>query len=285
MLSNNEIKVIKAIESTITNDNKLSKLFSHHRQKYTINELLTNVFIVLKNGLSFREISIYTKIYWNTVYKFFIKLTKHKIINEIYSNTINKYLIEINKNSYQNKKYLFTDTTIIQNKLGVDKVSINPQLKKHKSSKISIVIDDFGVPINSDIFLSSINDAKIADLQINNIIKLHPLMCTNNNILIGDAAYDSNNIRKLLTDFKIGVLLTPKNIRNTKNTEKIKSNQLSLEQKLLLNKRILVEHTINRYKQFKRLNNRYDKKSENFKTFLFIASLIIVNKKINILNL
>lgn len=47
---------------------------------------------------------------------------------------------------------------------------------------------------------------------------------------------------------------------------------------MILNKRISVEHTINRYKQFKRLNNRYDKKSENFKTFLFLVSLLIFNK-------
>ena len=50
-------------------------------QKYSIDELLKNVFIVLKNGISFREITNYTDICWNTVYKFFIKLTKNNIIN------------------------------------------------------------------------------------------------------------------------------------------------------------------------------------------------------------
>jgi hypothetical protein len=184
----------------------------------------------------------------------------------------------------QNKKYLYTDTTIIQNKLGINDISINPQLKKHKSTKISLIIDDYGIPINCDIFKSSINDAKIADLQLNNIIKYHPQLCSNNNILVGDAAYDSNNIRESLNKFKIGNLLTPKNKRNTKDLDKIKKQKLSLSQKMILNKRISVEHTINRYKQFKRLNNRYDKKSENFKTFLFMASLIIINKKTNILN-
>ena len=34
-----------------------------------------------------------------------------------------------------------------------------------------------------------------------------------------------------------------------------------------VNKRILVEHTVNRYKQFKRLNNRYDKKVKTLKLF------------------
>jgi hypothetical protein len=52
---------------------------------------------------------------------------------------------------------------------------------------------------------------------------------------------------------------------------------------MILNKRISVEHTINRYKQLKRLNNRYDKNSKNFQTFLFIASLLIFNSKTHIL--
>ena len=41
----------------------------------------------------------------------------------------------------------------------------------------------------------------------------------------------------------IGKLLTPKNKRNTKT---------KFKKKMILNKRISVEHTINRYKQFKK---------------------------------
>jgi len=122
------------------------------------------------------------------------------------------YLTKINKS--ENKKYLYIDTTIIPNKLGINDISINPQLKKHKSSKISVIIDDYEIPIDCNVYKSSINDAKIADMQINDIVKNYPLLCSNNNILIGDTAYDSNNIRDKL---KIGKLLTPKNKRNTKD--------------------------------------------------------------------
>ena len=278
-LSNNDLTVIEHIKKSIMTNEKTSKIFSHHKQKYSIDELLKNVFIVLKNGISFREITNYTDICWNTVYKFFIKLTKNNIINQIYKNSINMYLTKINKS--ENKKYLYIDTTIIPNKLGINDISINPQLKKHKSSKISVIIDDYEIPIDCNVYKSSINDAKITDMQINDIVKNYPLLCSNNNILIGDAAYDSNNIRDKLKNLKIGKLLTPKNKRNTKN--KIKNQKLDFTEKMILNKRISVEHTINRYKQFKRLNNRYDKKSKNFQTFLFIASLLIFNSKTHIL--
>jgi hypothetical protein len=141
---------------------KHQKYFLTINKKYSIDELLKNVFIVLKNGISFREITNYTDICWNTVYKFFIKLTKNNIINQIYKNFINMYLTKINKS--ENKKYLYIDTTIIPNKLGINDISINPQLKKHKSSKISVIIDDYEIPIDCNVYKSSINDAKIADM-------------------------------------------------------------------------------------------------------------------------
>ena len=72
------------------------------------------------------------------------------------------YLTKINKS--ENKKYLYIDTTIIPNKLGINDISINPQLKKHKSSKISVIIDDYEIPIDCNVYKSSINDAKIADM-------------------------------------------------------------------------------------------------------------------------
>ena len=50
VLSNNDYKIIDYIKKNINEDDKLSKLFSHRKQKYSIDELLINVFIVLKNG-------------------------------------------------------------------------------------------------------------------------------------------------------------------------------------------------------------------------------------------
>lgn len=277
-LANNEMKVIKHIENLIINNKIKFKLFFHYNQKYTINELLTNVFIILKKGMSFREIKKYTHIHWNTIYKFFIKLSKYNMLNDMYKDTINMYLNEINKMEINNNNFLYIDSSIVLNKYGIDNISINPQLKKHKSSKFSIITDDFGVPIDCNTYKSSINDAKIADMQINNIIQNHPLLCLNNKTLIGDAAYDSNKIRDKLKNNKIGVLLTSRNIRNTKNKEILNKQKPNFIEKMILNKRISVEHTINKYKQFKRINIRYDKKSNNYNTFLCMASYLIFNK-------
>ena len=51
-----------------------------------------------------------------------------------------------------------TDTTLIQNKLGIDNTGYTPQLLKHKTSKISLIIDDIGIPIIATIFSGNTND-------------------------------------------------------------------------------------------------------------------------------
>ena len=65
---NNDLKLIKIINKYIKNDEKLNIIFNHHNQKYSLEELLKPIIVILKTGISFRNISNYTSIYWNTIY-------------------------------------------------------------------------------------------------------------------------------------------------------------------------------------------------------------------------
>ena len=76
----------------------------------------------------------------------------------------------------------------------------------------------------------------------------------------------------------MGILLTNKNIRNSKK----ELTKFTLYEKLLLNKRVNVEHTINKYKQVKRCQLRYDKYIKTYNSFVFLASLRILINKTNI---
>ena len=85
---------------------------------------------------------------------------------------------------------------------------------------------------------------------------------------------DSSILRNKLKDLKLGQLITPINKRNSS-----KIDNLNLYYKLLLKKRISIEHTINKYKQFKRCQLRYDKYIKTFDSFINLASLIILIKR------
>jgi hypothetical protein len=234
--------------------------------------------IILKQGISYRDIQIYTPINWNTIYKFYIKLIKYQIIENTFKLCVNRYLTEIEKPS----KVLFTDSSLVINKLGIDQIGYNPQLKKHKTTKFSVITDNFGVPISMDTFNGSCHDALIISKQLNNIHKDFPKLFTNDKILIGDAAYDSNNLKNLAVNLNLGFVLAPTNIRNTKNITKIENNKYNLTDKMLLKSRICVEHIINNYKKFKKISIRYDKYNINYKSYLFLASIFILLKKTNL---
>jgi hypothetical protein len=178
-------------------------------------------------------------------------------------------------------------------------VSYNPQLKKHKTTKISIVTDAFNLPVNVKVFNSNINDALIIYNQLDDIYNNTLLLCNNDTILIADAAYDSNKIRNKIKELKLGQLLTGTNNRNTfycvaiksiriacdpdtKNIELINGRKHKLKERLLLKTRINIEHIINEYKKYKRLKIRNDKYIKNYKSYLYLATIAIIIKKTNL---
>ena len=75
-----------------------------------------------------------------TIFKFFNKLIKYKIIYTTYNNLVNKYI-----NKHKTNKFI-TDTTFINNKMGIDYINYNQQIRKHKVSKISLITDFKGIP-------------------------------------------------------------------------------------------------------------------------------------------
>ena len=274
-------KLSKNIINYINSDIKLKSIFNHSLRKYKIKFLLEYVIKILYTGLSFRKVIEYSRsnIHWNTIYKFFIKLQKYNVISLSYKQTVKRYIKKyVNKDS----NIFLTDTTLIQNKLGIDNTGYTPQLLKHKTSKISLITDDIGIPIIATIFPSNTNDSKIFDIQFNEFTENHILLLNNKNIMLGDAGYDSQKLRNKLLNTNFGKLLTPKNKRNIKNKDILLNLKLSPDDKKLLKKRIRIEHTNSHLKQYKRLSLRYDKYSINYQVFIHLACIDLITKRTNI---
>ena len=216
-----------------------------------------------------------TNKYWNVLeYSIFKeKLIKYKVIENTYHKCINKYLNE-KKN---NLTLLITDTSFVLNKLGINEVSYNAQIKKHKTSKISIITDTDSVPISVTVTTGKINDSVIFNNQLDKLHYDHPILFKNDKIVLGDAAYDSSILREKIKFLKLGKLLTPFNCRNSKIIK-----ELNVDDKLLLNKRIYVEHVFNKFKKHKRCQLRYDKYINSFNFFVTLTALKIFIKTTNI---
>ena len=122
------------------------------------------------------------------------------------------------------------------------------------------------------------NDSKIFFNQLDNFINISAIRKNNNNIFIGDAAYDSNNIRNKLKDFNLGNLVVPKNKRNIKDINVLASHKLTIQNKKLLKNRYKIEFTNNRLKQYKRINIRYDKFGINYLNYVYMAAIDLITK-------
>lgn len=171
---------------------------------------------------------------------------------------------------FQMKKHI--DTTLICNKGGIDNVGYNIQLPKHKTTKISIISNENKI-LDVQLFSGNLNDAGILDKQLNMFNNFQP---NSNNILLGDSGYDSNNIRNKLKNIKFGKLLTYKNIRNTKNKNKLNNMKLSNKEiKILKNKRIKIEHINAKLKNYKKIIIRYDKKTINYLNTVYLFSILL----------
>ena len=103
-----------------------------------------------------------------------------------------------------------TDTSLVANKNGSDKVSYNPQLTKHKSTKIYVISDDKGIPLDINIYSSNMNDPKILNMHLDTFTNSVNFEKNNNNLLLADSDYDSNIIRDKLENLKFCQLLVPK---------------------------------------------------------------------------
>jgi len=276
--------IINEILITINSNEYLKKIFYNktNNRKYNIELLINCILYILKMGLTYRAFNILLNFidnnikfpYYTTFYKFYMKLLKYDIIKLTYIRLVKKYKSKNISNKY------FMDTTLIVNKLGIDKIGFNVQLLKHKTTKLSIICDNKGIPLNIDICKGSTNDSKIIINQLIQLSKDKIIKLNNKNFFIGDAGYDSNNIRLILKENNLGKLITNKNKRNCKNKELLNKLNLSKYEKKQLKTRFIIEHTNNRIKQFKRINIRYDKYSNMFINFIYLSSIILLLDKI-----
>ena len=184
----------------------------------------------------------------------------------MYNESIDIYLNKLDNNT---NKY-FTDTTFICNKLGEEL-----EVKKPKTSKNSIISDDFDIPISIKIESGSVHDSTVLEEQLITLNKKHPKIFNSTTILVADAAYDSNKLRELVAKLNFNKIVTGKNIRNTKNKEKIEASQNTFYEHMLLKKRICIEHLIGNLKSFKKIQLRYERHIKTFKSFVYLANLII----------
>ena len=231
--------------------------FTYSSQKYSLQFILAHILFIIKYSATWRSLGIHI---YNNIYKHYIKLNKINLFKNTYIKLLKKYLI---KTKNKTLKSLYTDTTFIINKKGIDNKARNKYMKNKNCNKVSIITDNKFIPIDIQIFKGNLNDSNILQQQIINID-------TNINYskyFIADKGYCSSKIRKLLIAKNI-LPIIPYNKRNTKDKNKI--NKLTKNEKIRYKKRIKIEHIFSNLKSNHKLENRYEKYIDNYEGLLYL---------------
>lgn len=264
-------KLVDAIICEVKSNRRLYKSFdfSNVRQKFDLSAYLTDILYVLKTGISWRDLK--SVINWNSVYKVYCKLVRFNILEKSYNSLLSQYL---SKSKQSKLNCILTDTTFINNKNGSELIGYNTFYSRKKGTKISLITDSKGIPIDVKCYKGNMYDSNILEDQLETIGN-SPIGDNHNTQykkhFLADAGYDSNKIREKLKSLGY----TPLIARNKRNNRR-KIPKMAKKDKKVFKKRIKVEHTFGKIKSNKRILNRYDKKIANFIGFVYLALIKIL---------
>ncbi len=226
-----------------------------------MNNILDDILYVLKTGICWRDLR--SIINWQSVYFHFQRFVKFNIFKKLYSFLRNTYF----KNNKSNIQII--DSTFIMNKFGKNKIARNKFFKNKNCNKVSFITDVNGIPISVLINSGNVHDNTFVE---NHVKDLYILNKKKNKkiILLADKAYESKKIRDNISKFNYS-LMVPKKI-NAKIDYSF--------DKIIYKKRLFVEHSFQKLKNFRRISTRYDSLIISYLAFLFLAVSQIIFKKI-----
>ena len=260
MTGHNNSVIKNLILKIIKNDHKLNRVFLHHShlRKHSISTYIDHILFVLRFSIPWRHIPT-NQCHWNSVYKFYVKLNSHGLFNLSFNQLLNKYL---KRTPSRKLKFISVDSTFIPNKLGTNVIGRNGHYNHKNGTKITIIVDSYGIPLDAVYGPGNRHDSWLFTQYILSSSSKWLFNNTKNKkYLLADAGYDSNRVKQLVVE-KGYIPIIKSNRRNNKNHNN--NNIMDYNQKKIYGKRLVIERTIGKMKNDRRINMRYDRHVDNY---------------------
>lgn len=153
-------------------------------------------------------------------------------------------------------RHHITDTSYIKNVLGQDVVGKNHTDRGRLATKLSTVTDDAGIVLLFRLFPGNKSDQKVLPETFGSYRPPRDIE------LFADKGYDSRANREFIR--KLGY----KDRISKRGQRRMHSGN---------RKRIRVEHSFARLKQFRHLRLRYDRLADSFSSFVVVANVVIID--------
>jgi len=217
------------------------------------------VYKVMRTGMQWSELFL-LKSSFKTIYNRYRIWVKHEVFEIVYKKIINLYKTYNSKKKFV--KYYATDTIMIKSIMGQDIVGKNPTDRGRNGSKISVIVDNFGIPWSIHMHEANRNDC----ILLKKVLE-EPICSFEKNLsLYADKGYDSALCREQTKNHN----LNPK-IAKRKTTSPIDYEK----------SRYIVENSFSWIKQYRRLVLRYDRKAVFFKSMVYFGFANIVSNKMD----
>ena len=232
--------------------------------KEKVDHYINVIFKVIKTGIPWNSLT--EKLHFSTYHKKFVKWNNLNLFENIHKIII-KLLNSRNLLFDNNNKDLYIDSTMTKNINGHEYIGPNHYDRNRNGNKISIIVTKSGIPLGLKLEPSNIHDINIVNDTIDNIsVKIVGSR-------IGwDKGYISTDLKNNLKKNKDINLITY-------NKSNAKNNINTVEENNFLKRRYIVENTNAWIKDYRRVNNRYEKKALNYEQLIFLSiNNIILNK-------
>ena len=249
------ISFVHFFKNLIITDKKINKFYNktYTNTKYNLDDIINGIFYILKTGISWRD-SLYF-INYNTLFYHYTRFVKFDIFKKMYLKLRNEYFYSNNSNIH------LIDSTFILNKFGHNKIKRNKYFKNKNCNKISMITDNFGVPLSIFIDSGNVHDLSFIEKHMNDMCFITNKNKNNTNfLLLADKTYESSKHREYVNNFNYQFMIPKK--KNMINNYYFDKN--------IYKKRILIENTFQKIKIFRRIMIRYDSLFKNYLSFVHI---------------
>ena len=260
------------------NENYPKLLTFNNLRKFDLKVILKEIIYFLKSGVSYKN---YRGDLSKSSLNYYINLFSRK---NIFVSNYWKLHEEYSKSNFYDKvKYLSTDTTFIINKSSsLENVARNPYMKNKNCIKLSCLVDKEGIPLDLFVRTGNLNDSPMLRGHFETLkIDTKSKHLKNNNrykpYFLADGIYNSTKNIIFLKEKGYIPILAP----NKRNSHK-EPTPLTVEEKKIYKKRIIVENLFAKLKQYKRINNLYDKNINTYISLVYLSLSLILFKKLNV---
>lgn len=182
------------------------------------------------------------------------------MFEKTYKHLLDFYL----KHCGKTKSFMITDCSFIKNMCGVDCTGPSAVDRGRKANKISVIVDETGIPWGVTFHKGNKHDAKAFYHTIQEVRKLQSVTCLTQKTFLGDRAYDSKQCDTVV--YNMGW----KNEVARKKCSKYPFSSI----------RVRVEHVFAWLDKYRRIVVRYERNITQYKSFTYLAMCHLISRRL-----